>query len=473
LETEVTARSDFQYYAVRSPFGSPEIRRERYLQTLGLGVYDLQGSPNPRHARWSFVSRVRFDADLGLEAAEHDPSAVGSYVPGLDSRPLDLMFGYLEGRNLAGGRLGLKVGRQYVTDSLGWWSMDGGLVSVITPIYLALDAYGGFEQRGGLPLMSTSRFSADGVYRGSRRGLETGEWPSYLEESKLAPAYGASLRTAGLGSIRARVDWRKVLERDTVVVSPFVGPTGRWEVTRGNRVSSERAGGEFELFDPGLGSLSAGAVYDLYAQVWSERQASLDWYATERWVVGVAYEFYLPTFDGDSVYNWFSHQGMTLVTLDSSLSVSRELDLTATSGVRRFATEGDPEDSSANRADATERAIMDVTGSLVATYRISQSTLGIRAAGEAGRGGHLVGTDVTVRRWFAAGTYDGLAILSLYDWSDALRPIRNATSFTYVLGAGIHPSSRARLGVEWEHTTSRLVGQRFRLLGTLDLAVLP
>ena len=73
---------------------------------------------------------------------------------------------------------------------------------------------------------------------------------------------------------------------------------------------------------------------------------------------------------------------------------------------------------------------------------------------------------------FAGGYYDTLLILSLYDWRDALRPDDDATSFTYVLGGGIHPGKTARIGLEWEHTANRLVGQRFRLVGTLDLEVL-
>jgi hypothetical protein len=41
-----------------------------------------------------------------------------------------------------------------------------------------------------------------------------------------------------------------------------------------------------------------------------------------------------------------------------------------------------------------------------------------------------------------------------------------------VLGAGVSPFETTRFGVEWEHSMNRLVGQRFRLLATLDLAVM-
>jgi hypothetical protein len=82
---------------------------------------------------------------------------------------------------------------------------------------------------------------------------------------------------------------------------------------------------------------------------------------------------------------------------------------------------------------------------------------------------------VTGRRGFGGGRFDGLLLLSLWDWSDALRPDRDALSFAYVLGAGYHPGpslvGRTRLGVELEHNVNRLVGQRFRALATLDVTV--
>jgi hypothetical protein len=86
-----------------------------------------------------------------------------------------------------------------------------------------------------------------------------------------------------------------------------------------------------------------------------------------------------------------------------------------------------------------------------------------------------LGGDVTGRRRFG-NRYDGVCVLSLWDWSDALRPDRDATSFGYVLGAGVTPGpnffARSRFGFELEHEMNRVVGQRFRALLTLDLTVL-
>jgi hypothetical protein len=95
---------------------------------------------------------------------------------------------------------------------------------------------------------------------------------------------------------------------------------------------------------------------------------------------------------------------------------------------------------------------------------------------ELGAAGHRVGGDVTTVKTYDAGYYDSRVVLSLYDFADALRPDRYATSFSYVLGFGVLPAidriSVSRIGVEWEHAMNRLVGQRYRVLATLDFSVL-
>ena len=83
---------------------------------------------------------------------------------------------------------------------------------------------------------------------------------------------------------------------------------------------------------------------------------------------------------------------------------------------------------------------------------------------------------MTTERKYHAGYYDSLVVLSLYDLSDAQRTQRDAVSAGYVLGGGIAPELlgivKSRLGLEWEHLVSRLVGHRFRMLVTLNISEL-
>lgn len=479
-EAQVSATTDAQFYTLRSPYGDPIVRRRRYTQTLGLNVYDIHdaGPFRPDVPQLSFKARLRLDADFGQENAERNPANAGRYVPGLEQAPIDLMYGYLEGSGYLGGYAGFRLGRQYVIDSLGWWSFDGGLVRVTTPVFVQLEAFGGFEQRGGIPLqLGTSRYTADGVYRGNRNDLEFNEYPYYLEESRLAPAYGFAVESTGVHFLSARLSYRKVINRDTVVVSPFAEPGGGFTTVGGDRVSSERIGYSVRASEDSLGAVKASAVYDFYNQLLSEHAAGIDWYATEKLTLGAEYDYFYPTFDGDSIFNWFTHSGMTSVLGRAELRLTRRIDLSGSGGVKMFTTEGKVSEYGDAQAagttpdrDQTGR-LTDLAGTLGARYRWSDGSLGLRSVAEGGARGHRMGGDLTGTQQFEGGFYDTLVVLSLHDWSDDLRPQRDATSFMYVLGGGISPLPATRMGIEWEHSMNRLVGQRFRLLATLDLAV--
>src|SRR6188768_3457422 len=178
-QTEVDATLDAQFYSLQSPYGSPLVQRRRYTQTLSLNLYDLQTDRRPLGPKLSFKSRLRLDADFGQRPEERNPDSA-SYIPGLVEAPVDVMYAYLEGQRYLNGSLGFRLGRQYVVDSLGFWSFDGAEVMLTTPAYIALEAYAGFEQRGGLPMLSSSRFEAGGVSRGDRTGLGFGQAPSFL-----------------------------------------------------------------------------------------------------------------------------------------------------------------------------------------------------------------------------------------------------------------------------------------------------
>lgn len=476
-EAEVDASVSAQYYSLRSPYGDPVLRRRRYTQMLSLGVYDIEGDPGPFGPELMFRARMRMDSDFGVEGAEHSPTRGTRYVPGLEPAPLDLMYAYLEGRQYLGGYLGFRVGRQYVGDVLGWWSFDGALLRLTTPAYFEVEAYGGFEQRGGLPMLSTQRFEADGVWRGDRSELESDQYPSFLQQERLAPAYGFAIATTGVKWLSTRLSYRKVINRDTVYISPFADPGGGLGVVGGDRVSTERVGQALTLSDAELGAVSGSAVYDVYNQLVSEYRGSIDWYATDQLSLGAEYEYFLPTFDADSIFNWFSHHGMTTALGRVSLALSRRFDAGLSGGVKWFETEGDPDSYAESQLGGVtpERdtaRLLDLLGTASARYRWADGSVALGGFGEVGERGHRTGGDVTTRQAFAGGFYDTLVVLSLYDWEDGLRPERGATSFSYVLGGGVRPVDATRLGLEWEHSMNRLVGQRYRLLATLELSVL-
>jgi hypothetical protein len=476
-QSEIDATFDAQYYSLQSPYGSPLVARRRYTQTLALNLYDLQTDRSPLGPALSFKSRLRLDSDFGQRPEERNPDST-SYVPGLVEAPLDIMYAYLDGQRYLGGYLGFRLGRQYVVDSLGFWSFDGAEVTLTTPAYIALEAYAGFEQRGGLPMLSTSRFEAGGVSRGDRSGLGFGQAPSYLQESKLAPAYGFALESAGLHFLHSRFTYRKVINRDAVLVSPFLDTGGGLSYARGDRTSSERLSYSLRADKSDLGAALGSFVYDLYIQRISQYNAGLDWYASDCVVLGANLDYFLPTFDADSIFNWFVHRGTTSATARADLAFSRQIEVAASAGVRMFSTDGESAQSASAASPNSSRAdrSYDSLGSLGGRYRFWDGSLALNTMAESGDAGHRYGADITGRKQFDGGYYDSLAVLSLYDWEDALRPERSATSFSYVLGGSISPDfmgfSKGRLGLEWEHTMNHLVGQRYRLLATLNFSVL-
>jgi len=477
FKSEIDATLDAQFYSLQSPYGNPLVQRRRYTQTLALNLYDIQADRRPLGQTLSFKSRLRLDSDFGQRPEERNPDSA-SYIPGLVEAPLDVMYAYLEGQRYMDGYLGFRLGRQYVVDSLGFWSFDGAEVMITTPAYLALEAYAGFEQRGGLPMLSSPRFEAGGVSRGDRTGLGFGQSPSFLQESKLAPAYGFAVETSGLQWLHSRFTYRKVINRDAVLVSPFLDNGGGLTYALGDRTSSERLGYSLRADKPELGAVLGSIVYDLYNQRVSQYNAGLDWFASERAVIAANLDYFLPTFDGDSIFNWFTHRGTTSSTLRADLAFSRQFELAASGGVRMFTTEGDPGSYVASSAPdrSKDGRTYDYLGTFGGRYRFWDGSIAVNTLAEAGDAGHRYGGDITGRKQFDGGYYDSLAVLSLYDWEDALRPERGATSFSYVLGGGINPNflsfSKGRLGVEWEHTMNHLVGQRFRMLATLNFSVL-
>ena len=121
----ITSDSATQFYEVYGPTGVPVLIRARFTSTLGVSFYDLlprpQESGQELKPDLTFKARLRYDTDYGAAQEEALPTATDRFVPGFSRGPVDLMYAYVEGRRFLRGLLGFKVGRQYVTDALGWW----------------------------------------------------------------------------------------------------------------------------------------------------------------------------------------------------------------------------------------------------------------------------------------------------------------------------------------------------------------
>ena len=481
LDAEITSDTSAQFYEMRSPTGQTIIARRRLTTTLGVAAYDLFDKvDDPRAPTVTFRARLRYDADYGGSVEETAINRPDRLVPGFSRGPVDLMYGYIEGRRFWNGLLGFRLGRQYVTDSLGWWSFDGGQVKVTTPYYFAVEVYGGLEQRGGLPL-STSRFERDGIWRGDRSGYERDPslYPSF-QPSDIAPAIGAAIESAGVTWLHGRLTYRRVYNTGSSNVSQFASGLRSPATYDGTRISQERLGYSIDATLPTLGGVKAGFAYDLYVKQMANVFASLDWYTSPKVTLSLDYDYFRPTFDGDSIWNFFMAMPMNDLGLRASWDPTPRLGIAGGVRARAFTVQTEPEKDLAfqtspnalSDANYYPSSAIDPMGgaNLSGRYRIGEGHVGARGVADVHRTGDRVGMDVYGERTIET-RYVLQARTGVWQWNDKLRSDRDATNFGYVLGVGYKLFPRSLVLADFQHDMNRIAGQRFRAMLWLTIAL--
>jgi hypothetical protein len=487
LDGEVTSDTAAQFYDLRSPTGETILTRRRLTSTLGLSAYNLIDSPmgDPKAPDLSLRLRLRYDADYGGSAAETDSNFTNSVIPGLSQGTVDLMYAYVEGRRFFGGLVGFKVGRQYVTDVLGWWSFDGGQVSLTTPYFVKAELYGGLEQRGGLTL-SSSRFGGDGVWRGDRTNYPTTLYPAF-QQADVAPAIGVALESTGFTWIHGRLTYRRVYNTGSSNVTEFQSGLYAPASYDGMRISSDRLGYAVDGNWSKIGGAKAGIVYDLYRSEVTSGYASVDAYIGPKVTLSADYDYYVPAFDGDSIWNFFAGEPRNDAGLRANVNVDDRLSLAGNAHARMFTVQTAPFNpggqfyvpstnyvASAGGASATYYPSnghpFDEGGNLSARWRTGETRLGLNGSGDFGDEGDRVGADASGEHVFDTRYVVG-GRAGVWQWKDNLRPDRDTTSFSYVAGLGYRFAPRSQGSIEWEHDINGLVGLRFRLMLSLSLGL--
>jgi hypothetical protein len=483
LDGEVSSDTTTQFYDVRNPTGTPVLMRARLTTTLGIAAYDLlprdEAAGQELKPDLVFRARLRYDADYGADSEEETPSATTRFVPGFSRGPVDLMYAYVEGRRFLKGILGFKAGRQYVTDALGWWSFDGGLIRVTTPAYFAVEAYGGLEVRGGLPFSpSVGRWEADGVWRGDRTGMDPTQYPSF-QQADIAPAIGAAIESAGVSWLHTRLSYRRVYNTADSIVSQFQNGDFSPVTYSGTRVSSEKLGYAADVNFAKYGGASAGVVYDFYANTTTNVWASADVYLGKKVIVSLDYDYFQPTYDGDSIWNFFAIYPMNDVGTRLLWDITPKLSVAVGGHVRAFQDQAQtidnlPTPSRNPQSDPIQgpvpQYVFNGGGTVSARYRRRDTQLNVNGVVNVGDQGDRVGGDVSGERLFDTH-YVVSGRVGLWHWSDNLRPDQSALSFGAVVGGGYRFFRTSQVGVEWENDVNRLVGWRMRVLGYLRITV--
>lgn len=460
----VDANSRLQLYSIHSPWGSPILSRQRLTHQLALDAFGEPSTPTGSPVNWVFHARLRLDGDYGVTGDERDPNNSAAYIPGLAVAPVDLSYGYLQISGLLRNTSAVSLGRQLFFDELGLWSFDGAKLAFAPGGVFELTGYAGYEQRGGVPLLSTSRYEADGVFRGDREHLPAQTWPGYLNSTALAPAYGLSAQLLTFAWLRARIDYRRVTQHDRVVTLPFADENGHFRTYSASRISSERLGVGLGADLATRASVDGAWVYDLYRRVSQAHRAQMIYAPSNSVRLSAGYDYRLPVFDADSIFNWFGARGSILSRLSCRVKLSAHTDVTVSGGARILGV--GPKQFLTNGLEGEEASGVDGLFRVDSTYFSRDDSFGSTVSVEAGDAGKRLVTDGWYRRRLWEQKLETLTQVSAGYWQHPLFPERAQGSILYVLGLRLFPGAKQELGAEWEHVVAEGPYQRFRVLGT-------
>lgn len=290
----IDVRTIGQGYQVRryAPSGANELlTRRRLTQYLNLNVYNIEPErwrepERERNVLYVDVS-LRFDSDFGGYMLGRPTGT--DQIRELQQNQVDVLYAYLGGRAL-GGRVDFQLGRQVHYDLVDFYAFDGVSVGVRVKGPLVLEAFGGTEVRGELPL-SSPLYQLDGTSVGAQ---DPATRPAQAQQ--LRPLAGAALALDGWDAVTARLAYRRSWsataeqqagEPDSGVNDEKVALTasGRW----GRRLFA-----------------TLGVRYNLLVAAFDDQQLGLRVRLGDRHWLGAEHAYLAPTFDGDSIWNIFA-----------------------------------------------------------------------------------------------------------------------------------------------------------------------
>jgi hypothetical protein len=362
------------------------VGRRRYTQTLALRIWDIGDFARERRVarlpqggvRIAWHSYLRVEHDFGSYA--NGRVATGSVrrdaldvIPELDESlvNLDLLYGFLSIEGIADDRVSLRIGRLPVDDGWGATAIDGGSLRLELPQPIAVTAAAGLRVRASSPV-GLSAYELDGTAGAAcREYVEgatpgTGTWKlvdrnravmgnrfsSDLEycpqRDVVQPTIAVGVQTSRLRRFGAELGYRRTWS-STV---GLIGDVDRLDFPDQGLYPDEfgqaprRGVNEERLLARVHGELER---HDIAFAPYAETRFSLLHAAIDRAIAGVRMtrgahsiepmvEYFLPTFDGDSIFNVFSIEE----TVDGRLQYRHDgaVRATASAWLRRYAAGG-------------------------------------------------------------------------------------------------------------------------------------
>jgi len=275
--------------------GNEVLSRRRLTQYLTLSVDHLEpGSWAERGDSGQINAGVilRFDMDFGryATAAPGGANAIGE----LPQNQVDVLQATVTGRDLA-GRLDFELGRQIHLDALDFWAVDGLRLDVRLWRALRVEGLAATEVRGERPI-SAPIFELDGTSAGDKDPASRAQ-----QNAALRPTAGAALTWRDeLSPVGARVAYRRSWSATVGDVAP-AGP-GTFPSTG---INAEHLVAMADVTTRWV-SAEGGARYDFLTAAWNRHEVALR-VGRERRSVVLEQSYFMPTFDGDSIWNVFAH----------------------------------------------------------------------------------------------------------------------------------------------------------------------
>jgi len=400
-----------QGYQVRrfAADGSNELlSRRRLTQYMDLSVFDLapagwRGDDGDRNLIY-FDASLRFDSDFGGYMLGR-PTGIDE-IRELKQSQFDILYAFLAGRNV-GGRVDFELGRQIRFDLVDFFAFDGGDAVVHVTRRFAVEAYGGTEVRGELPL-SAPIYELDGTSAGSR---DPATRPG--QNAMLRPLAGAAVAAGSDGGpLFARLAYRRV-----------------WSATA-DRLPGEPDSGvndeklsltAFAAWRDRI-QLAGGVRFNILLGEFDDEQLLLKLRTFRRQWLTLEHAYLAPTFDGDSIWNVFASGAYRDLRASYEVGLGPEVKAYARGFARFFTASGHAGGAS-----------------LGATWRRGRGLVRADGYWEDGFGGLKAGVDASARLALRR-TFELEGRLTGYHWhgdesSDAARAV-NDTGVVFGAQAG-------------------------------------
>lgn len=266
----------------------------RFYQTLDVGGWSL--GPG---GQVDAVVSMRYDTDFGTGFRVDTPMQAG--IPATDGRnDIDLMYAYVDWRNIVKGRLHARIGRQVLIDDLAWYSMDG--------VHLRLTPWrsgtSGVEVQlyAGLPVRFDVVFSSEPFLNDGAQVNDERSFPHGV-------VFGGSTRLQLLRDLHLSVSYRQELSFRADTLEVFGnGVAADAEASAGSiGLQESRLGlsAGYALNDLGV-DLHGSMIWDALVGALEQARAGVGYRPMAGVHAHVEYMRVRPRFAGDSIFNWFN-----------------------------------------------------------------------------------------------------------------------------------------------------------------------